>query len=170
MSSATATALVQQGITAVLPSAVKALDDLIAAQDSCFTTGVGYAPVRVSINNTTGREFILSSLTVTSGKVVAIEANKCPPTMICVPAHQLRQWQVSSRVGALYGAEGSATYSSPDGKSWFNFTWDCGVGTGAKLNSVARVGGINPLRVEVRTTTGSGLNGLSVLDVKISNE
>jgi hypothetical protein len=168
MPSETAAALVQQGITAVLPAAVRALDELISAQNTHFTTGVGYAPVRVSINNTTGREFILSSLTVTSGKVVAVEDRRCPPAMICVPAHQLREWQVSSRVGAMYGGEGSATYSTPDGESWFNFTWDCGVGTGATLNSVPRVGGINSVRVQVRTSTGSGLNGLSVLDVIIS--
>jgi len=146
------------------------LDDLISAQNTHFTTGVGYAPVRVSINNTTGRTFNLTSLTVTSGKVVADEEHTCPPAMRSVPAHQARQWQVSSRVGAMYGPEGSATYSTDDGNSWFEFTWDCGVSTGATLNSVHTVGGINPPRVEVRTATGSGLSGLSRLDVIISNK
>lgn len=168
MASALAIALAQEGMTAVLPTAVTALDNLISAQNTHFTTGVGYAPVRIDINNTTAQEYILISLTVTSGKVVATEDTKPPAQMICIPAHQLRQWQVSSRVGALYGAEGSATYSTPDGLSWFSFTWDCGVGTGAKLKSVARVGGVNPASTEVKTNTGSGLNGLSVLDIKLT--
>lgn len=168
MSAELAGELAQEGISAVLPTAVKVLDNLISAQNTHFTTGVGYAPVRVSINNTTGQEYILTSLTVTSGKVVATEDNHCHIQMMCIPAHQLREWQVSSRVGAMYGAEGSATYSTPDGQSWFNFTWDCGVATGAKLISAARVGGINPAQVEVQTSTGSGLNGLSILGITLT--
>jgi hypothetical protein len=59
--------------------------NLISAQNTYFTTGVGYCPVRISINNTTGKDCILSGLTMTSGKVVL-------PLMLCVPANKMFQW------------------------------------------------------------------------------
>ena len=163
-----AATLAAEGIQQLLPVAVSALESLISAQSTHFTTGVGYCPVRISIDNTTGQDYILSSLTVTSGKVVATKEGECPPRMMCVPSHQKIEWQVSTRVGALFGTEGSATYSSTDGKSWFSFTWDNPIATGSILKSTGSVGGTDPPSIIVNPHTTGGLHGLSVLEVRLT--
>ena len=66
----------------------------------------------------------------------------------------------------MVGPEGDITYSSLDQSLWFNFTWDCGVGTGCKLLSDVKSGGQYALKITANKHTGSGLNGLSFIKVR----
>jgi hypothetical protein len=86
---------------------------------------------------------------VTSDKVVALIDGECPPQMLCVPANKMFQWQVSTRENALFGTEGSVTYSCTDGNSWFYFTWNNPVSIGSELQSTESVGGNDPAQIVV---------------------
>jgi hypothetical protein len=149
------------------PHASRAMSSLISAQETHFTETVGYAPVRIQIINDTPHDMVLTSLTVTSGKVVSPRSCVPPREMLLIPKHDSRAWQVSSRVGAMIGPEGQAVYSSVDGRhGWVSFTWDCGVGTGCKLHTKVDAGGVEHPAVRATCETGSGLSGLSNLTVK----
>lgn len=148
------------------PHVSDALSALISAQETHFTETVGYAPVRIQIINDTPYDMVLTSLTVTSGKIVSPRMHVPPREMLLIPRNDSRAWQVSSRVGAMIGPEGQAIYSSVDGRhGWASFTWDCGVGTGCKLNTKVDAGGEGHPGVRARCETGSGLSGLSNLTV-----
>lgn len=143
-----------------------ALMGIVSSNETAFSTTVGYVPVNVLITNFTDFDFYASSLNVNSGKIVTEQSGLMPDAMQFIPAHQPTSWQVSSRVGALVGPSGIITYSSTDGESWFRFSWDNPVATGAILQAHSEGNGLN---IQHITQQVQGLNGVSTLRILINN-
>jgi len=154
--------------------AMAQLSGVISAQTSEFTSGIGYGPVRIRISNNSKWGMVLQSVSVSSGKIVSRTDHQVPPELLYFRPGIAREFTVSSRVAEIrYGAEGSMIYSPVEGtgRGWTKFTWDCGLATGDKLIADTEAGGgikhvDRPGIIITHKQTGSGLNGLSYLDVE----